>query len=147
MTDSVSSLDTLTASERSARMALIRSTDTRPEMRVRRLTHGMGYRYRLHAKDLPGRPDLVFRPRRKVVFVHGCFWHRHEDCPRTRMPKSPERREYWRKKFEGNVMRDQQHRDALERMGWTTLVIWECETTDAERLAALLRRFLDGANQ
>ena len=125
-------------------MARIRSKDTKPEMRVRRLAHGMGYRYRLHARDLPGQPDLVFRPRRKAIFVHGCFWHRHEGCPRNRSPKSPERREYWRTKLNGNVQRDRRNIDALESMGWATLVVWECETTDADRLSERLRSFLAG---
>lgn len=128
-------------------MARIRSKDTKPEMRVRRLVHGMGYRYRLHAKDLPGRPDLVFRPRRKAIFVHGCFWHRHEGCSRNRSPKSPERRDYWRMKLNGNVQRDRRNIDALKRMGWRSLVIWECETTDTDRLSERLRSFLDGDAQ
>ena len=120
----MSSLDTLSVRQRSERMSRVYSKDTKPEMRVRRLVHGMGYRHRLHAKDLPGRPDLVFRPRRKAIFVHGCFWHRHEGCSRNRMPKSPERREYWRTKLNGNVQRDRRHLDALEIMGWRTLVVW-----------------------
>lgn len=114
-------------------------------MRVRRLAHGMGYRYRLHSKDLPGRPDLVFRPRRKVIFVHGCFWHRHDGCPRNRMPTSPDRLDYWRRKLDANVARDRRNLDALQRMGWTSLVIWECKTTDADGLAERLRAFLDGS--
>lgn len=102
----------------------------------------MGYRYRLHAKDLPGRPDIVFRSRRKVIFVHGCFWHRHEGCARSRTPKSPERRPYWKKKLDGNVLRDRQHCLELTRMGWKHLVIWECETMDLDRLATVVRSFL-----
>ena len=140
----MSSLDTLSVRQRSERMSRVYSKDTKPEMRVRRLVHGMGYRHRLHAKDLPGRPDLVFRPRRKAIFVHGCFWHRHEGCSRNRMPKSPERREYWRTKLNGNVQRDRRHLDALEIMGWRTLVVWECETTASDRLSERLRSFLDG---
>ncbi|WP_420463428.1 very short patch repair endonuclease [Candidatus Palauibacter sp.] len=137
-----SSLDTLTVRERSERMSRIRSKDTKPEMRVRRLVHGLGYRYRLHAKDLPGRPDLVFQPRRKVILVHGCFWHRHEGCSRNRLPKSPERRDFWRKKLDGNARRDRSKEAALRRLGWEILVIWECETKALDPLAERVRAFL-----
>ena len=136
------SLDPLTVRERSELMSRIRSKDTKPEMRVRQLVHGMGYRYRLHASELPGRPDLVFRPRRKVVFVHGCFWHRHEGCSRNRIPKSPERRGFWRDKLNGNARRDRLNQAALREMGWGVLVIWECETRDLDRLATRVRAFL-----
>lgn len=139
------SFDTLTAIERAKRMARIRSKDTKPEISVRRLVHGMGYRYRLHAKDLPGRPDLVFRPRRKVIFVHGCFWHRHDRCARNRLPRSPERREYWSSKLNGNVRRDHRNAAALERMGWDVLVIWECQTKDLGHVALTVRQFLGPA--
>lgn len=137
-----SSLDTLTARQRSERMGRIRSTDTKPELRVRRLVHGLGYRYRVHAKGLPGRPDLVFTARRKVIFVHGCFWHRHEGCPRNRIPKSPERRAFWRAKVDGNVLRDRKNEAALRGMGWSVLVVWECETKDLDRLADRIKGFL-----
>lgn len=123
-------------------MSRIRSKDTKPEMRVRRIVHGLGYRYRLHASDLPGRPDLVFRPRRSVIFVHGCFWHRHEGCSRNRIPKLPERREFWRHKLNGNARRDRLNQAALRRMGWDVLVIWECETKDIDRLVERIREFL-----
>ena len=137
-----SSLDSLTVRERSERMSRIRSKDTKPEIRVRRLVHGLGYRYRLHASDLPGRPDLVFRPRRKVIFVHGCFWHRHEGCSRNRIPKSPERQEFWRAKLDGNACRDRVNQTALRELGWDVLVIWECETKDVDRLANEITAFL-----
>lgn len=136
------SLDPLTVRERSERMRRIRSKDTKPEMRVRRLVHGLGYRYRLHASDLPGRPDLVFRPRRKVIFVHGCFWHRHEGCSRNRTPKSPELRGFWRDKLDGNAQRDRLNQASLRKMGWAVLVIWECETRDLDRLAERVTEFL-----
>ena len=123
-------------------MSRIRSRDTKPEMRVRRLVHGLGYRYRLHSEDLPGRPDLVFRPRRKVIFVHGCFWHRHEGCSRNRTPKSPERRNFWREKLDGNAQRDRLNEAALRRLGWEILVIWECETKALDPLAERVRAFL-----
>ena len=112
------SLDTLSPAERSERMSRIGGKDTKPEMRVRRLVHGLGYRYRLHAPELPGKPDLVFRPRKKVIFVHGCFWHRHPGCSRARLPKSPESAERWREKLEGNVNRDRCNQQALSDRGW-----------------------------
>ena len=134
--------DTLTPRERSAIMARIRGKDTKPEMAVRRLVHGMGFRYRLHRKDLPGKPDIVFGPRRKAIFVHGCFWHQH-DCPAGRMPSS--RQDYWKPKLRRNVERDEANRKKLERNGWDVLVIWECETKDKEELAARIMRFLSDA--
>lgn len=123
-------------------MSRVRSKDTKPELRVRRLVHGLGYRYRLHGRDLPGSPDLVFGPRRKVIFVHGCFWHRHEGCSRNRIPKSPERRAFWREKLDGNARRDRENQEALRRMGWRVLVIWECETSDLARLTSRVSAFL-----
>ena len=133
--------DTLTADRRSEVMGRIRSKDTTPELRVRRLVHGMGYRYRLHAKGLPGRPDLVFRPRRKAIFVHGCFWHRHEGCSRSQIPKT--RTGFWQDKLDGNVRRDQTNEAALRSDGWGVLTIWECETKyDPERLTRRIERFL-----
>lgn len=137
-----SSLDTLTARQRSDLMSRIRSKDTKPEMRVRRLLHGLGYRYRLHVKNLPGSPDLVFRSRRKAIFVHGCFWHRHEGCSKNRMPKSPERRDFWERKLNRNVRRDELNEGALRQMGWQALVIWECETGDLDAIAERVRAFL-----
>ena len=135
------SADPLSPARRSALMGRIRGRDTRPEMRVRRLLHRDGYRFRLHARDLPGRPDIVFRPSRKIVFVHGCFWHRHEGCPRAATPRT--RVDYWTRKFEATRARDAAALSALEAMGWTTLVVWECELNDENRLLMRLRRFLD----
>src|ERR1700722_6837944 len=113
-------------------MAKIRSKDTRPEMLVRRLLYALGYRYRLHAKDLPGRPDIVFRGRRKVIFVHGCFWHLHQGCKIARMPKS--RLEFWVPKLEANKQRDTRNKRALGKEGWKVLTIWECDLKDTDRL-------------
>ncbi|MGX5777624.1 very short patch repair endonuclease [Methylorubrum zatmanii] len=113
----------------SARMAVVRGKDTRPEMVVRRLVHAMGYRYRLHRCDLPGSPDLVFPGRKKVVFVHGCFWHRHDGCKRASTPI--DRADYWQAKFLRNVQRDAQNVADLEAAGWSVLVVWECETRAA----------------
>lgn len=123
-------------------MSLVRGRDTKPEMRVRRLTHALGYRYRLHRRDLPGKPDIVFGPRRKVIFVHGCFWHRHPDpaCKLARLPKS--RQDFWFPKLERNRARDERNKAMLTEMGWDVLEIWECETADAEALAEKIKRFL-----
>ncbi|MCW5723535.1 MAG: DNA mismatch endonuclease Vsr [Maricaulaceae bacterium] len=123
-------------------MAAIRSKGMKPEMRVRSLAHRLGYRFRLHRKDLPGKPDLVFRPRRKVIFVHGCFWHQHarEDCLDGRPPKS--NTDYWLPKLQRNVERDRKNRATLQAAGWDVLVIWECETTDEDVLSVRLKRFL-----
>ena len=113
-----SSLDTLSQKERSARMALVRNKGSKAEMAVRRMIHGLGYRYRLHAKELPGRPDIVFRPRKKAIFVHGCFWHRHSGCPRARFPISPETAQFWKDKLLGNARRDRRNVAALKSQGW-----------------------------
>ncbi|MEL6467874.1 MAG: DNA mismatch endonuclease Vsr [Pseudomonadota bacterium] len=135
-------MDTLSRQERSKRMSLVRARDTKPEMRVRRLTHALGYRYRLHRRDLPGKPDLVFGPRRKVIFVHGCFWHRHPDpdCKLARLPKS--RQDFWLPKLEGNRERDERNNAMLTEMGWDVLEVWECETADADALAKKIKGFL-----
>ena len=133
-------IDTLTKEERSERMSRIRSRDTGPEMAVRRIVHGMGYRYRLHRSDMPGTPDLVFGPRRKVIFVHGCFWHRHEDCHLARLPKS--RLEFWQPKLEANRIRDERNRYELTRKDWEVLVVWECEIKQESRLRQRIREFL-----
>ncbi len=127
-------------------MSAIRSKDMKPEMVVRRMVHGMGFRYRLHRKDLPSKPDLVFGPRRKVIFVHGCFWHQHPDpeCKIARLPKS--NKDYWLPKLEKNQRRDAEHIDTLENAGWDVLVIWECQTKDRETLAEKLREFLSGGD-
>lgn len=133
-------MDTLSPKDRSDQMRLVRSKNTKPEMAVRRLAHALGYRYRLHAKSLPGRPDLVFGKRRKVIFVHGCFWHRHEGCARCRTPKS--RVEYWSLKLDRNQRRDAENQRRLRASGWDYLVIWECELKSPEALADRIRTFL-----
>ncbi|SIO06827.1 T/G mismatch-specific endonuclease [Burkholderia sp. GAS332] len=107
-------------------MALVRSRDTKPEMRVRKAVHAAGLRYLLHDRRLPGTPDLVFPSRRIVVFVHGCFWHRHSECPAARLPKT--RMEFWEAKLSNNVDRDRHQRAELEERGWIVLTVWECET-------------------
>lgn len=132
--------DTLSREERSARMALVRHKDTKPEMVVRKLVHRLGYRYRLHGATLPGKPDLVFKARRKILFVHGCFWHRHAGCALARLPKS--RPEFWVAKLEANRLRDRRTRLALKRDGWDCAIIWECEIKDTARLERRVRAFL-----
>ncbi|WP_368669819.1 very short patch repair endonuclease [Agrobacterium sp. a22-2] len=127
--------------ERSSLMARVRPRDTKPEMIVRRVLHALGYRFRLQAKELPGRPDIVFRPRKKAIFVHGCFWHRHPGCRRTTSPKS--RREFWEAKFSANQARDERVQEELKALGWSSLVIWECETRNSEALAESLKNFLN----
>lgn len=118
-------------------MSRVKSRDTGPEIKVRKAAHAMGLRFRLHRKDLPGTPDLVF-PRRKVaMFVHGCFWHRHEGCKKTTDPKS--RIEFWQEKFALNIARDRRNAADLEALGWRVSVVWQCETTDAGRLEEILR--------
>ena len=126
---------------RSENMRRIRSKDTKPEMAVRRLVHGMGYRYRLHRKDVPGRPDLVFLARRKVIFVHGCFWHQHPECREGRPPRS--NATYWLPKLERNKARDQAALEQLDLAGWEVLVVWECETKDTLALTEKLQAFLE----
>lgn len=133
----------MTKSRRSEIMSRIRGENTKPEMVVRRLTHAMGYRYRLHDRRLLGKPDLVFAGRRKVIFVHGCFWHRHS-CRRGRSIPST-RRAFWAAKFEANTKRDRQVRRRLRRDGWGVLVVWECQTkpTVRENLAERISQFLE----
>ena len=135
-------VDTLSPQDRGRRMAAIRGKDTKPELLVRRLVHRLGYRYRLHVAGLPGRPDLVFSSRRAVILVHGCYWHRHPDpaCPLARLPKS--RLEFWLPKLEGNRARDLRTLDALARLGWRVLTIWECELANPGAIADKVAGFL-----
>jgi DNA mismatch endonuclease (patch repair protein) len=121
-------------------MRAIRSRDTNPELEVRRAAHAMGYRYRLHRRDLPGKPDLTFAGRHKLIFVHGCFWHQHAGCREGRLPRS--NLAYWRTKLKRNTARDGEHIAALKSDGWKVLVIWECETKNEPRIRSRLRRFL-----
>jgi DNA mismatch endonuclease (patch repair protein) len=124
---------------RSENMRAIRSEGMQPEMAVRRLVHRLGYRYRLHRKDLPGKPDLAFASRQKVIFVHGCFWHGH-NCHRSHVPRSNEL--YWQAKIKRNRYRDRENLESLESLGWAALVIWECEVRDISRISARIRSFL-----
>lgn len=134
-------LDRLTPEHRSWNMSRIRSSDTTPERVVRKIVTGLGLRYRLQRKDLPGKPDLVFGPRKTVVFVHGCFWHQHPArCPAARMPKG--NREFWETKLNRNTARDAENKRALQRLGWRVLTVWECETKSPEKLTRRLTRLL-----
>lgn len=133
-------LDNRTPASRSDLMRKVRSKDTIPERSVRRLLHCSGYRFRLHRSELPGRPDVVFPSRRKAIFVHGCFWHRHANCPKASIPKS--RLDYWIPKFERNVERDVTSLNALLQLGWRVLVVWQCEINDTNLLIARLCEFL-----
>ena len=119
-------------------MSRIRGTHTAPEIAVRRLLHRLGFRFRLHVKKLPGRPDIVLAKHRTVIFVHGCFWHRHRGCANCTTPTN--RREWWLAKLEGNAARDKLHQRALRKLGWRTITVWECETETAKALERLARR-------
>ncbi|MDE2783394.1 MAG: very short patch repair endonuclease [Gemmatimonadota bacterium] len=137
--------DTVDREKRSEIMSRVRSRDTKPELIVRRIAHGLGYRFRLHRRDLPGCPDLVFPRYRSVILVHGCFWHRHPHCKYASRPKT--RVAYWEDKFRANVARDARNEALLRHLGWRVMVIWECETKDhrfvAERVGSFLRNPMD----
>ena len=134
-------MDTVSSARRSEIMGRVRSRDTGPELAVRRLVYSLGYRYRLHVGDLRGHPDLVFRPRMKVIFVHGCFWHRHLHCALARLPKS--KKKFWSQKFEANRARDRRTERVLRKQGWRLLTIWECEIGNLNVLVKRIRKFLD----
>ena len=136
-------MDSLTPSERSERMGRVKARGSKAEMQVRSLVHRMGFRFRLHDARLPGKPDLVFPGRRKVVFVHGCFWHRHPErgCRLARMPKS--RQDFWVPKLEGNRQRDLRVQGALTELGWRWIEVWECELRDPSSTGNKLRTFLE----
>lgn len=137
-------MDTLSPTDRSARMARIGAKNSKAELAARRLLHRMGYRFRLHRRDLPGSPDIVLPGRRKAIFVHGCFWHRHPnpDCALARLPKS--RLDFWLPKLERNRERDLEKQARLANQGWRFLIVWECELRHVEQLENKFRNFLDG---
>jgi DNA mismatch endonuclease (patch repair protein) len=134
-------MDILSKERRSDHMRRIRGKNTKPEMIVRRVAHALGYRYRLHDSELPGSPDLVFAKHRKVIFVHGCFWHNHAHCSVGRVPDS--NREYWLRKFRLNKLRDANNKRALRRLGWQYLVLWECTLSNERALRQEIVRFLE----
>lgn len=132
-------MDTLTPEQRRFTMRRVKSENTGPELAVRRIVHGMGFRYKLHDRNLPGRPDLVFPARRKAIFVHGCFWHQHS-CAAAARPVSRSR--YWNDKLDANIQRDRRNLKALRSSGWSILIVWECQIRRQSTLAGRLRRFL-----
>lgn len=136
-------MDKFTPDKRSEIMKKIKAQDTKPEMIVRKLVHGMGYRYRLHRKDLPGHPDLVFPSKMKVIFVNGCFWHQHTNCMISHTPKSNQ--EYWIPKLKRTVKRDLDNYDKLKHLGWDFLILWECEIKQNESLRETIITFLSGS--
>lgn len=133
-------MDTISSVRRSENMRRIKSKGMKPERIVRTLVHRMGYRYRLHSPDLPGKPDLVFRTRKKIIEVRGCFWHQHRSCSEAHIPKS--RTDYWLPKLARNAERDRTTCKRLRSLGWRVLVVWECEVDDDRDLSMKLRRFL-----
>lgn len=132
-------VDVFDKAKRSAVMSCIKAQDTKPEMAVRRIAFALGYRYRLHRKDLPGKPDLVFPRLHKVIFVHGCFWHQH-NCKEGRNPSS--NREYWVPKLIRNKERDKSNLKALKELRWKCLIVWECELTNPDKTASRIYKFL-----
>lgn len=136
-------MDTLSKEKRSWNMSRIKGKDTKPELIVRSILHSMGYRYRLHQKNLPGKPDLVFKKYRTVIFVHGCFWHRHDGCRYAYNPKS--RMKFWREKFKATVERDRKKAAELRSAGWKVIVVWECELNkNAQTVVHKIREGLKG---
>ncbi len=129
-------MDRLTPERRSWNMSRICAANTKPELTVRSMLHHMGYRFRLHRKSLPGKPDIILPKYKTIVFVHGCFWHRHEACQYAYFPKS--RVSFWEKKFKSNMERDSRNKSELELLGWKVIVIWECELSDMQALASKL---------
>ncbi len=126
--------------QRSRNMSAIKSKNTKPEIAVRKLLHSMGYRFRLHSKGLPGSPDIVLPKYKTVIFVHGCFWHRHENCKYASTPKT--RQEFWENKFKVNVKRDLEIQEKIKNIGWKSVVIWECETKKVDNLREKLIDFI-----
>jgi len=124
--------DILSPEKRSWNMSRISGVNTKPEILVRSILHRKGFRFRLHDKSLPGKPDIVLKKYNSVIFVNGCFWHRHKGCPETTMPKT--RREFWEEKFRRTVERDKEQKDALEKLGWNVIRVWECELKRAAKL-------------
>jgi DNA mismatch endonuclease (patch repair protein) len=133
-------VDHLSSTERSRNMSRVKGRDTKPERLVRSLIHRMGFRFSLHRKDLPGKPDIVLTRFGKVIFVHGCFWHGHPDCPRAARPST--NREFWNKKIKSNIVRDTRTLHQLREKGWEPHVVWQCETRDIARLTKRLSIFL-----
>ena len=134
--------DVFSKQKRSWIMSRVKGRDTKPEILVRSLVHRMGFRFRLHRPDLPGKPDIVLPRHGKVIFIHGCFWHGHKRCSKSKRPNS--NNDFWNRKLNGNIKRDRQFHRELKRMGWNVLVVWECETRKPNELLRKLRRYLNG---
>jgi len=137
-------MDRISPEKRSLVMARVKAKDTLPEMIVRRAAHKLGYRFRLHRPDLPGTPDLVFPKLRKIILVHGCFWHLHEGCKKSKLPMTS--REFWQRKLARNCERDKESLQLLTDAGWTVLTLWECELSNQEALLARIASFLSGTD-
>jgi DNA mismatch endonuclease (patch repair protein) len=137
-------MDVVTRETRSKMMASVRSKDTKPEKKVRSLLHVLGYRFRIHRKDLPGNPDIVLVKYKKVIFVHGCFWHQHIGCPKAKRPNT--RKEFWDKKLNQNIERDKRNLRELEELGWVPYIIWECETRREAVLISSVEKIFDKTN-
>lgn len=133
-------MDVFSREKRSQIMSRVSSKNTKPELVVRSLLHGMGYRFRLHRKDLPGKPDITLPKYQKVIFVHGCFWHGHTDCPRAKRPKT--NHSFWREKLDKNIDRDKESIENLNNLGWAAMVIWTCEVNDKIKIENKLLSFL-----
>ncbi|WP_089376365.1 very short patch repair endonuclease [Methylobacillus rhizosphaerae] len=133
-------MDNLTKEKRSKIMRSIKSKNTKPELLVRKLLTQLGYRYRLHKKDLPGKPDIVFPGRKKAIFIHGCFWHGHPNCLIAKIPDN----EFWQKKIQNNIQRDEKQYQELILLGWRVLILWECELRDSKKLIEVLVSFING---
>jgi DNA mismatch endonuclease (patch repair protein) len=132
--------DVFSKEKRSLIMSRVRGHDTKAEILVRSVVHRMGFRFRIHRRDLPGSPDIVLPRHGKVIFVHGCFWHGHKRCSRSKRPTT--NMSFWNEKLDGNIKRDKRFQRTLRRMGWKVLVVWECETRESEILLRKLERFL-----
>ncbi len=132
--------DVFCRDKRSWIMSRVKGCDTKPEKLVRSLVHRMGFRFRIHRRDLPGNPDIVLPRHGKIIFVHGCFWHGHKGCQRSKRPKT--NTSFWNKKLDENIIRDKRFQKKLRRMGWKVLVVWQCETRKPEQLLRKLKRFL-----
>ena len=138
--------DVYDQTQRSKVMRSVKSENTKPEVIVRQMLHALGYRFRLHRSDLPGKPDIVLPRHRKVIFVHGCFWHQHPNCKDAERPQS--NTNYWNRKFDRNVQRDQEHMSALRESSWSVLVVWTCETRNKDQLLQMLEAFMrDDVNE
>jgi len=134
-------MDVFTKEKRSQIMSKIKGKDTKPEKVVRSLLHQMGYRFRLHRRDLPGNPDIVLPKYKKAIFVHGCFWHGHDGCPRSKRPNT--NKKFWNEKLSKNIKRDKRNQNELRKLGWQPLVVWQCQIKDIENLNEEIIQFIN----